>query len=79
MTQITEYKPLEDGDFESDVRLSCPKKKHNHIIFFMGKWGEQNDRTSVKSIFGYQFNAPKCLFFYILGVTVRKVKNDQIF
>ena len=34
MTQITEYKPLEDGDSESDVR-SCPKKNHNHIAYFL--------------------------------------------
>ena len=28
MTQITEYKPLEDEESEYDVR-SCPKKDHN--------------------------------------------------
>ena len=39
MTQITEYKPLEDGDSEYDVR-SCPKKDHNHIAYFlMWTWG----------------------------------------
>ena len=38
MTQITEFKPLEDGDSEYDVR-SCPKKDHNHIAYFLcGHW-----------------------------------------
>ena len=34
MTQITEYKPLENGDSEYDVR-SCPKKDHVHIAYFL--------------------------------------------
>ena len=34
MTQITEFKPLEDEDSEYDVR-SCPKKDHNHIVYFL--------------------------------------------
>ena len=34
MTQITEYKPLEDENSEYDVR-SCPKKDHNHIAYFL--------------------------------------------
>ena len=36
MTQITEYKPLED--FEYDVR-SCPKKDHNHKAYFLCEHG----------------------------------------
>ena len=38
MTPITEFKPLEDGDSESDVR-SCPKKRQPHNLFFMWTWG----------------------------------------
>jgi hypothetical protein len=38
MTQITDYKPLEDGNSKSDVR-SCPKKNHNHIDYFYVEMG----------------------------------------
>jgi hypothetical protein len=38
MTQITEYKPSEEGDSESDVR-SCPKKNYNHIAYFLSGHG----------------------------------------
>ena len=33
ITQIIEYKHLEDDDSEYDVR-SCPNKDHNQIAFF---------------------------------------------
>ena len=34
MTQMSEYKPLEDEDFEYDVSF-CPKKNHNQIAYFL--------------------------------------------
>ena len=34
ITQITEYKPLEDEESEYDVR-SCPQKNHDHIAYFL--------------------------------------------
>ena len=34
MTQMSEYKPLEDEDFEYDVSC-CPKKNHNQIAYFL--------------------------------------------
>jgi hypothetical protein len=44
------------------------QKSTNFFFILQGIWGAQNDRTVVGSIFGYQDEAPKCLFFYILGV-----------
>jgi len=38
MTQITEYKPLEDEYSEYDVR-SCPKKDHNYKAYFLCGYG----------------------------------------
>ena len=38
VTQITEYKPLDDEDSEYDVR-SYPKKPQPHCLFFMWTWG----------------------------------------
>ena len=34
MTQITEYKPLEDGDSEY-YASSCPQKDNNHKAYFL--------------------------------------------
>ena len=34
MTQMSEYKPLEDEDFEYEVSC-CPKKNHNQIAYFL--------------------------------------------
>ena len=58
------------------------QKSTNFFFIVHGIWGAQNDRTVVGSIFGYQDDTPKCLFFYILGgFRVKKgskrVKNHQ--
>ena len=39
------------------------QKDHFFLFFCMGKLDVQNDRTGVGSIFGYQDDTPKCLFF----------------
>ena len=48
------------------VKKESKRSKNDHyfLFFCMGIWGVQNDRTGVGSIFGYQDDTPKCLFFY---------------
>ena len=54
MTQITEYKPLEDEDSEYDVR-SCSKKEHNqHKAYFLCGHGVMLHREN--KIFTQFFN-----------------------
>jgi len=54
------------------------QKSTKFIFIEDGIWAAQNDRTVVGSIFGYQHEAPKCLFFYILGVLgSKRVKKGQ--
>ena len=56
------------------------QKSTNFFLFVHGIWVAQNDRTGVGSIFGYQNESPKCLFFYILGVYgSKRVKNGHYF
>ena len=35
MTQITEFKPLENEDSEYDVAKVAPNKDHRHIAYFL--------------------------------------------
>ena len=46
MTQITEYKPLDDGDFECDAWI-CLKKGHNHKGHFFNGHGEMFYRENM--------------------------------
>ena len=56
------------------------QKSTNFFFIVHGTWGAQNDRTVVESIFGYQDEAPKCLFFYILRVLgTKRVKKGHYF
>ena len=61
----------------SEGEQKCEKSTKFFFIVH-GIWGAQNDRTVVGIIFGYQDEAPKCLFFYILGVLgSKRVKKGQ--
>ena len=53
--------------FKGQKRAKKVKNDHYFLFFCMGKWDVQNDRTGVGSIFGYQDDTPKCLFFYFWG------------
>ena len=79
MTQITEYKPLEDADSEYDVR-SCPKKKHNHIAYFLCGHGVILYRKNMIYTPFLDFFYPNCNFYTpkITNLTEnrgQKVKN----
>jgi hypothetical protein len=58
MTQITGYKPLEDGDSEYDAR-SCTKKKHNHIDCFLCRHDVMLYRKILEFYPNSNFYAPK--------------------
>ena len=62
MTQITVFKPLEDGVSEYVV-LSCPKKDHNHLAYFLRRNGVLLYREIWIFTSYFNYLCPKCYFY----------------
>ena len=77
VTQITEYKPLDDEDSEYDVR-SYPQKPQPHCLFFMWTWSNViQGKLNFYPIFDYF--CPNCNFYTpkITNLTENGMKSKK--